>query len=250
VRAKNKIRDENLPYVVPEREELPGRLNAVLHAIYLVFNEGYSAPAGGADLAAEAIRLGRLLAKLLPAPEVLGLLALMLLNESRRAARTDAAGDMVLIADQDRGKWDQQMIAEGVGLARRAMLKPGPFALQAIIAANHALAPEPKATDWASIVDYYGLLLKVQPTPVVALNRAVAIAERDGAEAGLAIVDQLLASGELDNYHLAHSARAELCRRLGRFGAAQQAYGRALELARDPADQRFLMRRLAELPQS
>jgi RNA polymerase sigma-70 factor (ECF subfamily) len=137
-----------------------------------------------------------------------------------------------------------------VALARRAMLKPGPFSLQAIIAANHALAPEPKATDWASIAGYYDLLLKVQPTPVVALNRAVAVAERDGAEAGLAIVDQLLASGELANYHLAHSARAELCRRLGRFGAAQQAYGRALELARDPTDQRFLMRRLAELPQS
>lgn len=250
VRAKNKIRDENLPYAVPEREELPGRLNAVLHAIYLVFNEGYSAPAGGADLAAEAIRLGRLLVKLLPAPEVVGLLALMLLNESRRAARTDAAGDMVLIADQDRGKWNRQMIAEGVALARRALVNPGPFALQAIIAANHALAPQASATDWASIAEYYDLLLKAQPTPVVALNRAVAIAERDGAEAGLAIVDQLLASGELENYHLAHSARAELCRRLERFDAARQAYTRALQLAREPADQRFLIRRLAELPQS
>jgi RNA polymerase sigma-70 factor (ECF subfamily) len=250
VRAKNRIRDERLPYVVPDREELPARLGTVLHTIYLVYNEGYSAPAGGADLAREAIRLGRLLAELLPEPEALGLLALMLLHESRRAARTDAAGDVVLLADQDRRLWDRQMIAEGVALARRAMADPGPFALQAMIAAIHVSAFDASATDWGAIASYYGLLLKVQPTPVVALNRAVAIAERDGPQAGLAIIDQLLASGELTNYHLAHAARADLRRRLGQFGPARTAYERALELARDEADRRFLRRRLAELPQS
>jgi RNA polymerase sigma-70 factor (ECF subfamily) len=247
VRAKNRIRDEKVPYVVPEREALPARLLGVLHTIYLVFNEGYSAPAGGADLAREAIRLGRLLADLLPEPEALGLLALMLLNESRRAARTDAAGDIVLLADQDRDRWDRAMIAEGVALAQRAMAAPGVFAIEAIIGAIHALSPNAAATDWRAIASYYDLLLELRPTPVVALNRAVAIAERDGPRAGLVIVDHLLASGALENYHLAHATQAELNRRMGDVATARAAYRRALELARDPADRRFLERRLREI---
>ena len=249
VRAKAKIRDARIPYAVPEPDELPGRLEAVLHAIYLVFNEGYSAPAEGADLAGEAIRLGRLLVELLPDPEAVGLLALMLLNDSRRAARMSAAGDLVLIADQDRRLWDRRQIEEGAALAGQAMAARG----RAPRAAGrhrraHAGAPGAADTDWSRVARLYDALLAQQPTPVVALNRAVAIAERDGAEAGLALVDALL--DELRDYHLAHSARGELCRRLGRVEEARGAYRRALELARSEQDRRFLARRLAELQQS
>jgi RNA polymerase sigma-70 factor, ECF subfamily len=251
VRAKAKIRDARIPYAVPERTELPFRLEAVLHAIYLVFNEGYSAPSGGADLASEAIRLGRLLAELLPEPEAMGLLSLMLLNESRRGARSTGEGDTILLADQDRLRWDRAMIDEGLSLAARAATvpRPGPFALKAAIAAVHASAPDAEATDWSRISTLYDALLALEPTPIVALNRAVAVAERDGPEAGLAIIDGLLAEGELGGYHLAHSARAELCRRLGRVAEAREAYSRALGLAHHDDDRRFLARRLAELPQ-
>ncbi len=250
VRAKSKIRDAKIPYAVPEPEELPGRLEAVRHAIYLVFNEGYSAPAGGADLAAEAIRLGRLLVELLPDPEALGLLALMLFNDSRRAARLSAEGDLILIADQDRSLWDREQISEAATLVHRslALARPGPFALRAAIAAAHALSPSPEATDWSRIASLYDRLLDIEPSPIVALNRAVAIAERDGPEAGLPLIDSL--AGDLDQYHLMHSARAEFCRRLGRTDDARTAYRRALELARTDEDRRFLERRLAELQQS
>jgi RNA polymerase sigma-70 factor (ECF subfamily) len=249
VRAKNKIKDARIPYVVPEREELPERLETVLLAIYLVFNEGYSSPVSGTDLAAEAIRLGRLLLDLLPGPEVAGLLALMLLNESRRAARTDGNGDIVLLSDQDRALWNEGLIAEGLALAKGAGTG-GPFALQAAIAAVHAGSRTPADTDWRRIAALYGALLRYRPTPIVALNRAVAVAEYDGPAAGLALVDQLLEGNGLDGYHLAHSARADLLRRLGRWTEARAAYGRALELATQPADRRFLERRLAELQQS
>lgn len=251
VRAKNRIRDEGIPYVVPSGEELAGRLETVLHAIYLTFNEGYSAPAGGADLAKEAIRLGRLLVALLPEREAAGLLALMLLNESRRSARIGAEGDMVLIADQDRTLWDRAMIGEGAELARRATRGPvGPFGVMAAIAALHAEAKSPADTHWAAIVRWYDLLLTITPTPVVALNRAVAVAECEGPAAALALVDDLAADEKLSGYHLMHAARADLQRRLGRREAARESYGRALELARDEADRRFLGRRLAELQQS
>jgi RNA polymerase sigma-70 factor (ECF subfamily) len=247
VRAKNRIRDEKLPYVVPERHELPQRLETVLHAIYLVFNEGYSAPAGGTDLAAEAIRLGRLLLALLPDPEAIGLLSLMLLNESRRQARSDASGDLILLRDQDRSRWDQRLIGEGVALAQRALAagKAGPFALQAAIAAVHANTQDASATDWAQIAGLYDVLLTLQPTPIVALNRAVAIAERDGSDAGLALIDELM--DDLARYHLAHAARADLLRRLGRRDDAKAAYTQALGLATQDADRRFLEKRIAEL---
>jgi RNA polymerase sigma-70 factor (ECF subfamily) len=249
VRAKNRIRDEKLPYVVPERDELPKRLDTVLRTIYLIFNEGYSAPADGADLAAEGIRLARLVAQLLPDPETLGLLALMLFNESRRKARVTAGGDLVLISDQDRTLWNCEMIAEGQRLTRQALalVPAGPFAVQAAIASFHAAAPNAAATDWTSIVRWYDSLMQIEPWPIVALNRAVAVAERDGPEAGLALVDQLLASGELKAYHLAHAARADLLRRLGQAEAARGAYERALELATMETDRRFLTRRLREL---
>jgi RNA polymerase sigma-70 factor (ECF subfamily) len=250
VRAKNKIRDEKLPYVVPATEELPERLETVLHAIYLVFNEGYSAPAEGANLAAEAIRLGRLVVQLLPDSEAVGLLALMLLNESRRATRSTATGDVVLLADQDRSRWNREQIAEGLKLARGAMRRLGPFALQAAIAAVHAEAPSAAETDWAQIVELYDALFQLHPTPIIALNRAVAVAERDGPEAGLAIVDALLGNGDLGGYHLAHATRADLCRRLGRTADAYSSYAQALELARNNEDKRFLKRRMAELQQS
>jgi len=253
VRARAKIRDARIPYQLPRREELPERLGAVLHVIYLVFNEGYSASSGDAltrpDLSAEAIRLGRLLVELLPEPEAMGLLALMLLHESRRAARTSPDGELVLLDAQDRARWNREMIAEGCALVERALTSRrfGPYALQAAIAAVHAEAPTAEATDWPQIAGLYDVLLRAEPSPVVELNRAAAIAMRDGPAAGVALIDALLARGELAEYHLAHSARAELCRRLGRIADAGASYARALELARQEPERRFLLRRLQEL---
>ena len=253
VRAKAKIRDARIPYQVPSRDELPTRLDAVLHVVYLVFNEGYSASSGTSltrcDVSAEAIRLGRLLVELLPEPEAVGLLALMLLHESRRAARSTADGELVLLADQDRTLWDRALIAEGVSLVERAISSRrfGPYTLQAAIAAVHAEAATADATDWEQIVGLYDVLARADPSPVIELNRAAAIAMRDGPAAGLAIVDAILARGDLDGYHLAHSARADLCRRLGRVEPARKAYQRALELARQEPEKRFLEKRLREL---
>ncbi|MBA3970001.1 MAG: RNA polymerase sigma factor [Gemmatimonadetes bacterium] len=253
VRAKAKIRAARIPYQVPSRADLPGRLDAVLHVVYLVFNEGYSASSGTsltrADLSGEAIRLGRLLVELLPEPEAVGLLALMLLHESRRAARTSAAGELVLLADQDRSLWNREQIAEGVALVERALRSRrfGPYTLQAAIAAVHAEAPTAAMTDWAQIVVLYDVLARADPSPVVELNRAVAVAMRDGPGAGLVLIDAILARGELTAYHLAHSARADLCRRLGRTGEARTSYGCALTLARQESERRFLQRRLSEL---
>ena len=252
VRAKAKIRDARIPYQIPSRAELPERLDAVLRVVYLVFNEGYSASSGDsptrADLSAEAIRLGRLLVELLPEPEAVGLLALMLLHESRRAARS-ASGELVLLPDQDRSLWNRAQIAEGCALVERALRSRrfGPFTLQAAIAAVHAEAPTADATDWPQIVGLYDVLARADPSPVVRLNRAVAVAMRDGPAAGLALVDELLAGGELAEYHLAHSARADLCRRAGRANDARASYLRALALARQEPERRFLARRLAEL---
>ena len=253
VRAKAKIRGARIPYEVPSAADLPGRLDAVLHVVYLVFNEGYSPSAGAsltrADLSAEAIRLGRLLVELLPLPEAVGLLGLMLLHESRRAARTSAAGELVLLADQDRARWDRGMIAEGCALVERALRSRrfGPYTLQGAIAAVHAEAPGAEATDWVQIVGLYDVLLRADPSPVVALNRAAAVAMRDGPAAGLALVDVLLERGELDDYHLAHSARADLLRRLGRTAEARAAYEAALALARLEPERRFLRRRMEEM---
>jgi RNA polymerase sigma-70 factor (ECF subfamily) len=253
VRAKAKIRDAGIPYRVPSRAELPDRLDAVLQVVYLVFNEAYSATSGEwvtrPDLSGEAIRLGRLLLELLPEPEVMGLVALMLLHESRRAARSAPDGELVLLGDQDRALWDRGLIAEGSALVRRALASRrfGPYTLQAAIAAVHAEADDAASTDWAQIVGLYDVLARAEPSPVVELNRAVAVAMRDGPEAGLGAVDAILGRGDLADYHLAHSARADLCRRLGRTAEARSAYRRALELTRQEPERRFLQRRLAEL---
>ena len=253
VRAKAKIRDARIPYQVPSRNELGERLDAVLHVVYLVFNEGYSASLGEsltrADLSGEAIRLGRLLLELLPEPEVMGLLALMVLHESRRAARTSPSGELVLLDDQDRSLWDRAQITEGVALVRHALASRrfGPYTLQAAIAAVHAEAPTAAATDWTQIVGLYDVLLRADPSPVIELNRAVALAMRDGPLAGLVLIDALLARGELAEYRFARSARADLCRRLGRTVEARASYERALELTRQETERRFLERRLEEV---
>jgi RNA polymerase sigma-70 factor (ECF subfamily) len=253
VRAKAKIRDAGIPYQVPSRQELPRRLDAVLHVVYLVFNEGYSASSGSSltrhDLSAEAIRLGRLLAELLPEAEAVGLLALMLLQESRRAARTTEDGELVLLSDQDRSRWNRELISEGLALVERALQSQrfGPYSLQAAIAAVHAEAPTAGATDWAQIVGIYDVLARADPSPVVELNRAAAVAMRDGPAAGLALIDKILARGDLADYQFAHSARGELLRRLGRNDEAKVAYERALALTSQRAERSFLTNRLASL---
>ena len=254
VRAKAKIRDAGIPYQVPSLSDLPERLNTVLHVIYLVFNEGYSASSGDsltrADLSAEAIRLGRLLVELLPEPEVMGLLALMILHESRRIARSDENGELILLEKQDRKLWNQDQIAEGSALLERAFSSRrrfGPYTLQAAIASVHADAKNADATDWTQIVALYDVLMRVEPSPIVELNRAAAVAMRDGPEAGIALIDEILGRGDLEAYHLAHSARADLCRRLGRKKEAKASYERALELARQEPERRFIQRRLDEL---
>ena len=254
VRAKAKIRDARIPYQVPLPAELPDRVDSVLRVVYLVFNEGYSASSGGsltrADLSVEAIRLGRLLIELLPEPEALGLLALMLLQESRRTARSTPTGDLILLDDQDRSLWNRDYIAEGSALVERALSSHrfGPYTLQAAIAAVHANAPHAAATNWAEIVGLYDVLLRAESSPVVELNRAVAVAMHDGPLQGLGLIDAILRRGDLADYHLAHSARADLYRRLGRTTEARTAYERAYDLTRQEPERRFLERRLRELP--
>ncbi|PMW97338.1 RNA polymerase subunit sigma-24 [Pseudomonas sp. FW215-R2] len=253
VRAKAKIRDAKIPYQVPSLSELPERLDSVLRVIYLVFNEGYSASGGAQvtreDLTREAIRLGRLLLELLPDPEVMGLLALMLLHESRRSARSTPEGELILLDDQDRGLWNAELIAEGCDLVEKALTtgRFGPYCLQAAIAAVHAEAPTAGETDWEQIVGLYEVLLRAVPSPVIELNRAVAVAKRDGALAGLTLIEGILDRGELQDYHLAHSARAEFCRQLGRVEEARAAYRRALELTRQEPERRFIEGRLSAL---
>ena len=252
VRAKAKIRDARIPYQVPSREELPERLDTVLRVVYLVFNEGYTASSGSAvtrhDLSGEAIRLGRLIVELLPASEAQGLLALMLLHDSRRAARTTASGELILLEDQDRSLWNRDQIAEGSRIVQRALAAGhGPYAIQAAIAALHAEAPSAAATDWVEIVGLYDLLLRSDPSPVIELNRAVAIAMRDGPAAGLPLIDAILGRGDLRDYRLSHAARAELCRRLGRTADARASFERALALTRQEPERRFLERRIGEL---
>jgi len=254
VRAKAKIRDARIPYQVPSETDLPERLDAVLQVVYLVFNEGYSASSGGSltrhDLSAEAIRLGRLLIELLPEPEAVGLLALMLLHDSRRDARTSPTGDLILLENQDRALWNRNQITEGVSLVAQALSsgQVGPYIIQAAIAAAHAQAPSSATTDWAQIVALYDILLQAHPSPVVELNRAVAVAMSDGPLAGLDLINGILMRGELENYHLAHAARADLCRRLGQTTEARASYERALRLTQQEPEQRFLKRRLSELP--
>ncbi len=254
VRAKAKIRDARIPYEVPTRAELPNRLDVVLRVIYLVFNEGYTASCGTTltrhDLSSEAIRLGRLFLELLPDPEAEGLLALMLLHESRRSARTTPDGEMILLEDQDRSLWDRELIKEGISLVRHAFAsrRLGPYTVQAAISALHAEASSSAATDWSEIVALYGLLLRIDPSPVVELNRIVAIAMRDGPEVGLSQIEGLLAKGELDDYPLAHSARAELCRRAGQMDQARASFEKALALTSQQPQRRFLQKRLAEIP--
>jgi RNA polymerase sigma-70 factor (ECF subfamily) len=253
VRAKATIRKKRIPYEVPSRAELPDRLDTVLQVIYLVFSEGYSASSGAsltrADLSGEAIRLGRLLVELLPEPEAIGLLALMLLHESRREARASPKGDLILLEDQDRLLWNRDQITEGIALVRGALASGrfGQYTLQATIAAVHAVAPNFAATDWAQIVTLYDRLAGMAPSPIVEMNRAVAVAMRDGPAAGLALIDAILARGDLADYHLAHSARAELCRRLGRTAEARASYERALALAVQEPERRLLERRLGSL---
>lgn len=253
VRAKAKIRDARIPYEVPTREILPARLDAVFQVVYLVFNEGYAASSGESltrrELSAEAIRLGRLIVELMPETEALGLLSLMLLHESRRSARATSDGAIILLEDQDRRLWNRELIAEGVSLAERAAGSAGVgrYALQAAIAALQAEAPTPAATDWPQIVALYDVLARVVPSPVVGLNRAVAIAMRDGPAAGLALIDAILTDGALSDYHLAHAARADLCRRLGRLDEARESYARALNLTQQGPERRFLESRMREL---
>ncbi len=256
VRAKAKIRDARIPYEVPSEKELPDRWDAVLRVVYLVFNEGYSASFGEAvtrhDLCGEAIRLGRVLNTLLPQSESTGLLGLMLLQDSRQAARATATGELILLEDQDRSLWNRDQIMEGVSLVRQAMAQGqvGPYTIQGAIAAVHAQASDALATDWAQIVALYGLLLQACPSPVIELNRAVAVAMRDGPSAGLELVNAILKKGDLDTYHLAHAARADLCRRLGQTNEARTSYQRALSLTQQEPERRFLEKRLHELPGS
>jgi RNA polymerase sigma-70 factor, ECF subfamily len=249
VRAKAIIRDKAIPYQVPASQELPARLGAVLLVVYLIFNEGFSAETTGAELSREAIRLGRLLLGLLPVPEVMGLLGLMLLHESRRASRTSSDGDLILLEQQDRSLWNRDQIAEGISLTESALRSRrfGAYTLQAAIAAVHAESPSVASTDWRQITLLYDRLLRVQPSPVVELNRAVAVAMCEGLEQGLALIDDLLAREHLSQYHLAHSARADMCRRLGRIPEARASYEEALTLAPQASDRRFLAKRLAEL---
>jgi RNA polymerase sigma-70 factor (ECF subfamily) len=254
VRAKTKIREARIPYQVPSISELPDRLDTVLHVIYLMFNEGYSASSGESltrpDLSQEAIRLGRVLLDLLPEPEVMGLLALMLLHESRRIARSTSSGELILLEDQDRTLWDKTMIKEGSSFVQRALTSSGfgKYTVQAAIAAVHAEAATADSTDWSQIVGLYDLLLRMVPSPVVELNRAVAVAMRDGPKDGLTLIDGILNRGDLSDYHLAHSARAELCRRLGKHAEARASYERALELTELEPEKRFLQHRINELP--
>ena len=253
VRAKSKIREARIPYEIPGRAELPERVDSVLHVVYLVFNEGYLATSGEsltrADLSGEAIRLGRLLVELLPEPEVMGLLALMLLHEARRTARTGTSGEMILLEDQDRSLWNRAQIEEGVDLVERAIQSHrfGPYTLQAAIAAVHAEARDARSTDWRQIVGLYDVLLRTDPSPIVELNRAAAIAMSEGPSAGLALIDAILVRGDLVDYHLAHAARGDLCRRLGRVEKAIGSYETALRLTTQSAERSFIIRRLSEL---
>ena len=253
VRAKAKIREIPIPYEVPTPQELPERLGAVLHVVYLVFNEGYSAASGAevtrSELTGEAIRLGRLLVELQPEPEVLGLLGLMLLHESRRAARTSATGELILLENQDRALWNREQIAEGVALVEKAVISQrfGPYTLQAAIAAVHAEAESIALTDWRKIVALYDRLARIQPSPVVQLNRAVAVAMCDGPEVGLTLIDALLERGELADYYLAHSARADMYRRLGRTSEARSSYEKALALTQQEPERQFLQERIRQL---
>ena len=253
VRAKAKIRDAGIPYEVPSFPDLPARLDTVLHVIYLVFNEGYLASSGASltreDLSAEAIRLGRLLVELLPEPEAIGLLALMLLHEARRPARASSEGELILLEEQDRSLWNREQIEEGVSLVERALSsrRIGPYSLQAAIAAVHAEARDASATDWGQIVGLYNVLLQADPSPVIALNRAAAVAMRDGPEAGLKLIDAITARDELDDYYLIHAARGDLYKRLGRTADAVAAYRRTLELVTQEPERRFVIRRLKEL---